>query len=60
QMVDVQIPTTDGRSLHLSRTTQPDPEHRLLLDALRWHLPAQPPRKITAPCVSPVVAVAAM
>ena len=55
QMVDIQIPTTDGRTLLLSRYTQPEPEHRLLLDALRLRLPAQPPPKITASCVSPVV-----
>ena len=60
QMVDVHIPTTDGRSLLLSRYTQPEPEHRLLLDALRLRLPAQPPPKITAPRVSPAVAVTAV
>ncbi len=48
QMVDVEIPTTDGRRLTLSRYTQPEPEHRVLLDALALQLPAQPPPKITA------------
>jgi hypothetical protein len=48
QMVDVHLPTTDGRHLILSRYTQPEPEHRLLLDQLRLKLPAQPPPKITA------------
>jgi len=48
QMVDVHLPTTDGRYLILSRYTQPEPEHRLLLDHLRLKLPAQPPPKITA------------
>ncbi|MPW22421.1 IS1634 family transposase [Paraburkholderia sp. CNPSo 3157] len=48
QMVDVHLPTTDGRHLILSRYTQPEPEHRLLLDHLRLKLPAQPPPKITA------------
>ena len=48
QMVDVQLPTTDGRELTLSRYTQPQPDHRMLLDQLRLHLPAQPPPKITA------------
>ena len=48
QMVDVHLPTTDGRDLILSRYTQPEPEHRLLLDHLRLTLPAQPPPKITA------------
>ena len=48
QMVDVHVPTTDGRELVLSRYTQPEPEHRVLLDLLRLALPAQPPPKITA------------
>jgi transposase len=48
QMVDVHLPTTDGRELTLSRYTQPEPEHRMLLDKLRLSLPNQPPPKITA------------
>ena len=48
QMVDVHLPTTDGRELTLSRYTQPEPEHRTLLDQLRLSLPSQPPPKITA------------
>jgi transposase len=47
QMVDVHIPTTDGRELMLSRYTQPEPEHRMLLQGLRMQLPEQPPPKIT-------------
>jgi transposase len=48
QMVDVQLPTTDGRELTLSRYTQPEPEHRMLLDQLRLSLPGQPPPKIAS------------
>ena len=48
QMVDVHLPTTDGRHLILPRYTQPEPEHRLLLDQLHLKLPAQPPPKITS------------
>jgi transposase len=48
QMVDVTLPTTDGRELTLSRYTQPEPEHRMLLDQLHLALPKQPPPKITA------------
>ena len=48
QMVDVHIPTTDGRELLLSRYTQPEAEHRMLLQQLRLCLPEQPPPKITA------------
>jgi hypothetical protein len=48
QMVDVYIPTTDGRESILSRYTQPEPEHRMLLQGMRMQLPEQPPQKITA------------
>jgi hypothetical protein len=48
-MIDVHIPTTDGRELVLTRHTEPPPELRLLLDKLRLELPAQPPPKITEP-----------
>jgi hypothetical protein len=48
QMVDVHIPTTDGRELLLSRYTQPETEHRMLLQQLRLSLPEQPPPKIAA------------
>jgi hypothetical protein len=47
QMVDVHIPTTDGRELCLTRYTQPEPELKLLLEGLRLTLPAQPPPRIT-------------
>jgi len=47
-MVDVHIPTTDGRTLLLSRYTQPEPELQLLLARLKLELPAQPPPRITA------------
>jgi hypothetical protein len=47
QMIDVYIPTTDGRELSLTRYTQPEPELKLLLDKLRLTLPAQAPPKIT-------------
>jgi hypothetical protein len=48
QMIDVYVPTTDGRELSLTRYTQPEPELRLLLDKLKLTLPAQAPPKITA------------
>jgi Transposase DDE domain len=48
QMIDVHIPTTDGRELQLTRYTQPEPELTLLLNNLKLSLPAQPPPKITA------------
>ncbi|HDR46595.1 MAG TPA: IS1634 family transposase [Geoalkalibacter subterraneus] len=46
QMVDVQVPTTDGRQLVLSRYTQPEPEQKLLLQRLQLRLPDQPPPRI--------------
>jgi transposase len=48
QMIDVHIPTTDGRELVLTRYTEAEPEQKLLLDKLRLELPAQPPPKVTA------------
>jgi hypothetical protein len=42
QMVDVHLPTTDGREIVLSRYTEPEPEVTLLLQQLRLELPAQP------------------
>ncbi len=47
QMIDVHIPTTDGRKLQLTRYTQPEPELTLLLRRLKLDLPDQPPPKIT-------------
>ena len=47
QMVDVQIPTSDGRTLLLPRYTHPEAELRLLLERLKRELPAQPPPRIT-------------
>ena len=48
QMLDVKFPTTDGRTLILSRYTEPDTDHKLLLEQLKLTLPPQPPPRITA------------
>jgi len=48
QMVDVHLPTTDGRCLVLSRHTQPEKDQLLLLSQLKLELPPQPPPKITS------------
>jgi hypothetical protein len=53
QMIDVHVPTTDGRELMLTRYTQPEPELSLLLDKLKLYLPAQPPPKITPAAADP-------
>ena len=47
-MIDVHVPTTDGRELSFTRYTQPEPELKLLLDKLKLTLPAQSPPKISA------------
>jgi hypothetical protein len=47
QMIDVHLPTTDGREVILTRYTQPEPDQRLVLDNLKLHLPEQPPPKIS-------------
>jgi hypothetical protein len=52
QMVDVHIPTSDGRTLILSRYTHPEPEQQLLLERLKLQLPAQPPPRITVSSAS--------
>ncbi len=49
QMVDVHVPTTDGRQLMLSRYTQPDQDQRLVLQEMKLELPAQPPPRIRTP-----------
>ena len=49
QMLDVHLPTTDGREIILTRHTQPEKELQLLLDQLQLSLPPQPPPRITTP-----------
>jgi hypothetical protein len=52
QMVDVHLPTTDGRTVILTRHTQPEKELQVLLEQLHLSLPAQP--------LSPVSGVTSM
>jgi transposase len=56
QMVDVHLPTTDGRRLVLPRYTQPELDQKLLLHQLDLVLPKQPPPRISASSVSAGVA----
>jgi hypothetical protein len=42
QLVDVHLPTTDGRELRLPRYTEPNKEQLLLLSRLNLNLPPQP------------------
>jgi len=46
QMIDVHLPTTDGRNLILPRYTQPEADVKLLLHQLGLTLPEQPPPKL--------------
>jgi hypothetical protein len=48
QMIDVHLPTTDGREIVLTRYTQPEPELKLLIDRLKLSLPPQQPPRITS------------
>jgi len=48
QMIDVHLPTTDGREIVLTRCTEPEPELSLLLERMKLSLPPQPPPKIAA------------
>ena len=48
QMIDVHLPTSDGRKVVLTRYTQPERDLELLLRRLKLELPPQLPPKITA------------
>jgi Transposase DDE domain len=45
QMIDVHLPTTDGRGLVLTRYTEPEAELRLLLQKLKLECPPNRPRE---------------
>ena len=49
QMLDVHVPTTDGRELLLVRRTEPAPDVVLVLQQLGLNLPALPPPRIRTP-----------
>jgi hypothetical protein len=48
-MLDVHFPTTDGRTLILSRYTELNADQKFLTQQLKLNLPPQPPPRITAP-----------
>jgi transposase len=59
QMLDVYLPTTDGRWLVMPRYTQPEPDQAILLHRLKLQLPLQPPPRIkTRPPEFPTEALA--
>ena len=47
QMADVHLPTTDRRTVILSRYTEPEPDQALLLQMLKLSLRGQQPPKIS-------------
>ena len=53
QMLDVHFPTTDGRTLILSRYTELNADQKLLVKRLKLDMPSQPPPRITAPVGQP-------
>jgi transposase len=52
QLLDVRVPTTDGRELLLVRRTEPNRDVALLLARLNLPLPPQPPPRISLPKTS--------
>jgi transposase len=48
QMIDVHLNTTDGRTVIMSRYTEPEKDLQLLLQRLKLALPAQSKPRITA------------
>ena len=48
QMIDVDAPTTDGRTVKLSRYTQPNKTQQIIISQLKLDLPKQPPPKISS------------
>jgi len=49
QLLDVSLPTSDGREIVRTRYTQPEKDLQLLLHQLQLTLPEQAPPKIQAP-----------
>jgi hypothetical protein len=56
QMLDVHFPTTDGRTLIMSRYTELNADQKLLVKRLKLDLPSQPPPRITAAAGKPAIA----
>ena len=49
QMLDVNFPTSDGRTLVLTRYTELNADQKMLIKQLNLSLPSQPPPRLTAP-----------
>ena len=48
QMLEVHVPTSDGRTLVMPRYTEPEAQQKLILEQLGLSLPPQPPPRIRA------------
>jgi transposase len=48
QMLEVHVPTSDGRVLVMPRHTEPEPQQKMILEKLGLELPPQPPPRIRA------------
>jgi hypothetical protein len=48
QMLEVHLPTTDGRMLIMPRYTEPEAQQEMILQKLGLELPPQPPPRIRA------------
>jgi transposase len=46
QMVEVHVPTSDGRVLVMPRHTEPEASQKMILEKLKLELPPQPPPRI--------------
>ena len=49
QLLDVIVPTTEGRELVMVRRTEPSRDMKLLVERLGWRLPEQPPPRLRPP-----------
>jgi transposase len=49
QMLDVHLPTSEGREIIMARYTHPERDLQLLLDQLKLNLPGQAPPRISLP-----------
>ena len=54
EMIDVELPTTDGREITLSRYTEPEGDVALLLNRMGLQLPGQSPPRIRAASSNPM------
>ena len=54
EMIDLELPTTDGQEIILSRYTEPEDDVRLLLKRMGLQLPGQSPPRIRAASSNPM------